>query len=154
MMPEGLEPKTEDLSSLIRALIRGSGDDRDLRRASRQALAVGASAFAFGLARGRWGGVEIGGVPIDLGAGVLLHLLGLSGVAGSGSDDLHNLAEGALATYFATWGASLGKRMRNGEQILPGSGAQRGAAPGKAANGTPPASDVQLMELIRSAISS
>jgi hypothetical protein len=151
-----------DVSSLIQQLISETGRQkaRDLEHVGLQLAEASAGAFACGLVRGRWGGVEIGGVPLDLGAGVLLHLLGLSGLAGSRSRDLHNLAEGALSTYFATWGATLGKKMRNGEQVLPIPSVfgrvpeQPPADKATVSNGSPRAADVQLMELIRNTLSS
>ena len=164
-MSDEKEPTARELSSLIEALLRATtrSSESDVQRVALRLIETSAGAFASGLLRGRWGGVEVGGVPVDLAAGVLLHLLGLSGVAGPRSQDLNNVAEGALATYFATWGAALGKRMRNGEQVLPVAGtagisterqAGEKATTNGVANVAAAASDVQLMEQIRATLAS
>jgi len=120
------------------------------------ALEVCAAAFASGFARGRWGRLEVGGVPVDLGAGVLLHFMAWSGLGGERRQELQHLAEGALATYFATWGATLGKRVREGEQLLPLPGvvaelASRGRA---ISNGSLTEKDSELLQFIRTVVPS
>lgn len=72
---------------------------------------VQATAFGMGVVNGRFGGVEILGVPLDLGAGSAAHLLAFVGVGGKFSSHLHNLADGALASYMTTLGVGVGKRM-------------------------------------------
>jgi hypothetical protein len=54
------------------------------------------------------------GVPLSLAAAVGLHALGWSDWAGKYSRDAHNLGTGALATWLATLGRSLGKQQRSG----------------------------------------
>ncbi len=72
------------------------------------AAEVSASAFAFGAIQGRYGAVEVLGVPADLGAAVLLHLAGFVGVAGKASEHLHAFGDGALASFFFTMGRGTG----------------------------------------------
>jgi hypothetical protein len=142
---------------LAQSLARGisqvkTGEDDAV---SAQVVETCAAAFAAGFSRGRWGKVEIAGVPADLGAGVLLHLLAWSGVAREQSRDLHNLAEGALATYFATLGASAGKRVRQGEDLLPAVSSllpAAGKSNGARTNGSLPAKDGELLEFIRTIV--
>ena len=145
--------------SLVSALSRPEAGQREL--VPTQVLEVCAGAFAAGFARGRWGKVEVGGVPVDLGAGVLLHLLALSGVSPEHGKSLHNLAEGALATYFATWGAAAGRRVRLGEELIPFSSLPFGGAPGwdkaeaksaKGSNGALAAKDNELLEFIHTIV--
>lgn len=72
------------------------------------AAEVSAAAFAFGAVQGKYGAVEVLGVPADLGAAVLLHLAGFVGVAGKASGHLHSFADGALASFFFTMGRGTG----------------------------------------------
>lgn len=72
---------------------------------------VSGAAFAMGVANGRSNdpeGVNIGGVPIDLGAGIGLEVLGYLGAAGKHSDHLNNLGDGCLAHYAAVLGRGVG----------------------------------------------
>ncbi len=76
------------------------------------AAEVGGASFSLGLIQGRYGGVEIVGVPLDLGAAIVLHGLAFIGVGGKLSHHLHNFGDGALATYLATLGRGAGVEMR------------------------------------------
>lgn len=69
---------------------------------------VGATAFAFGVLQGKTGGIEVVGVPLELGTGVGLHLMGYLGLGGKMSDHLHGIADGALAAYLTTIGRAVG----------------------------------------------
>lgn len=73
-----------------------------------QTTEIGTAAFGFGLVNGRWGGVEVLGVPLDLLAAGGLHVLGFVGVA---SDHLHNFGDGALASFATTLGRGVGIEM-------------------------------------------
>lgn len=83
--------------------------ERTLKGTVFQAVEVNASAFSFGFLRG-WGhGVLFNYVPVDLTTGVFLHVAGFLGDKGrrSWAPHLHNLADGALASFFTTLGASV-----------------------------------------------
>jgi len=67
--------------------------------------------FGLGVVQGRYGGVEVVGVPVDLGAGVILHTLGFFGVAGAYGSHLHAAADGCLASFFTTLGRGVGTQM-------------------------------------------
>lgn len=70
---------------------------------------VGAAAFLFGLAQGKFGGIQIVGVPLDLLAGIGLHIAAFSGVGGKGNQKhLHAFADGALASFFNHLGRDVG----------------------------------------------
>jgi hypothetical protein len=71
---------------------------------------VGGAAFAFGVINGRMGGVEFVGMPLDLVAALALHGMGFL-LDGEYSEHLHNFGNGALATYLATMGSSIGHEM-------------------------------------------
>jgi len=76
-----------------------------------RAAVVGGTAFGLGLANGRYGGVKVAGVPLDLGTAVLAHLAGFGGLGGAQSKHLHSIGDGALATYLATAGRGVGIKM-------------------------------------------
>lgn len=72
---------------------------------------VSGAAFAMGVANGRSNdpeGVNVAGVPVDLGAGISLQVLGYLGAAGKHSDHLNNLGDGCLAHYAAVLGRGVG----------------------------------------------
>ncbi len=69
---------------------------------------VTGAAFAMGLIQGRTGGVEVMGVPLELGLGVSLTIGGYLGLAGKHSDHLNNVANGCLAAYATTMGRGVG----------------------------------------------
>lgn len=87
---------------------------------------VSGAAFAMGIANGRSNdpdGVNIGGVPIDLGAGISLQVLGYLGAAGKHSDHLNNLGDGCLAHYAAIMGRGVGTTWK--EKALTGGSGQK-----------------------------
>jgi hypothetical protein len=70
---------------------------------------TGGAAFTMGVIQGKTGGVEIVGVPIDLGLGLTLNVLGYFGAAGKMSDHLNNVGDGCLAAYLTTVGRGVGQ---------------------------------------------
>ena len=70
---------------------------------------VGSAAFVAGVVQGRTGGVEILGVPMDLGAAAALHVLAFAGVGGKMSGHLHSFGDGFLAAFLATTGRGVGQ---------------------------------------------
>lgn len=81
---------------------------------------VGAAAFTVGVINGKTGGIEVMGVPMELGAGLGLVGLGMLGVAGKASDHLHNIGTGCLAAYLTTVGRGVGLSMGTGGKALGG----------------------------------
>lgn len=71
---------------------------------------VGGAAFGMGVVKGRFGNIEVVGVPIDLVAASGLHLLGFFG-GDRYADHLHALGDGALASYLTTLGTGVGRGM-------------------------------------------
>jgi len=102
---------------------------------------VGSMAFAMGVVQGRTGGVEVIGVPLELGIGVALHTFGWIGDwSGRGvlSGHLHGFGDGALAAYLTTLGRGAGiKWAQKSTGALPGGGG--GLFPGIPGIPTPPA---------------
>ena len=73
---------------------------------------VGSAAFVAGVVQGRTGGVEVLGVPMDLGAAAALHVLGFLGVGGKFASHLHGFGDGFLAAFLATTGRGVGQTMK------------------------------------------
>jgi len=94
-----------------------------------QSVMVSAGAFGFSWLSGYAGTVDVLGVPIDLGSGILLQLAGFSGLAGHWSKVLHDVGDGALAAYFAKLGARTGNDMRR-KSGLPAARGERMLASG------------------------
>jgi hypothetical protein len=69
---------------------------------------VGGAAFLAGAVHGKTGGVEIVGVPLDIGAGLVLNGLSLFGVAGKASDHVGAVGDGFIAAYTHTIGIGVG----------------------------------------------
>lgn len=100
------------------------------------ALTTG-SAFAIGYAQHRFRddagnpGIEVLGIPLDLGVGIGLHLGSIFGIFGNYTESANHVANGALAAYATTMGAGLGTKAY--EEMGAGGG---GALPdGAAASG-------------------
>jgi hypothetical protein len=79
---------------------------------------VSATAFGLGVVQGRYGPVEVLGVPLELGGGIAAHLAGLLGLGGNFSGHLHNFGDGFLATYMATVGRGAGLQWKH--KAVPG----------------------------------
>lgn len=103
---------------------------------------VGSAAFIAGVVQGRTGGVEVVGVPLDLGLAAGLHVLAFMGVGGRMSSHLHGFGDGFLAAFLATTGRGVGQSMLEKEKAgagttpaktsgLPGGG--RGSLPSRGA---------------------
>lgn len=78
-----------------------------------KALEVGVPALGFGVIKGRYGAVYVPGtnqmLPLDAALAVLLHGAAFMGWMGKATNDVHNVADGVLASYLTTLGAGLGK---------------------------------------------
>lgn len=72
---------------------------------------VSGMAFALGVINGRWSRPEVLGVPVDLGLGLAGHTVGFLMGTSDGGTHLHNLADGALASYLSTLGVGIGSKM-------------------------------------------
>lgn len=76
---------------------------------------VSAAAFALGLVKGKFGATPIPGVkfPIDLLAGLGLHLVAFTKYAGRHANHLHAFGDGALASFLHTMGHDYGVSLRS-----------------------------------------
>jgi len=86
-------------------------------------MIVSGTAFGFGVLQGRTGGVEVVGVPVELLTGVALHVGGFMGLGGRKSELMHAVGNGAMATYAATMGRSVGAQWKKTGRLLPAAGA-------------------------------
>ncbi len=66
------------------------------------------AAFGMGVIDGRFGGVELLGMPLSLLSAAGSHLMGFAGVAPS---HMHAFGNGFLANYLSTLGAGVGSKM-------------------------------------------
>lgn len=77
---------------------------------------VGVGAFTFGVIQGRYGGIEVVGVPASLLTGGLLHTAGFF-LGGKAAPHLHGFGDGALASFAHTMGHGTGKAWRQGAKV-------------------------------------
>lgn len=84
-----------------------------------QSAEVAGAGFAMGLIGGRYGGVDIVGVPVELALGVALNVAGHAKVAGKSSQHLHALGDGCLAAYFVALGRGVGLQMTREAGAVP-----------------------------------
>lgn len=92
---------------------------------------VSASSFLFGLAQGKFGGIAVFGIPVDLLAGLGLHIAAFAGVGGRSSHHLHAFADGALASFFGGLGRHVGRQIQTpaDRERIAASGAKFGTLP-------------------------
>jgi hypothetical protein len=76
---------------------------------------VGAASFLFGLAQGKFGGISIVGVPVDLLSGLALHIAAFAGLGGANAHHLHAFGDGALASYLNGLGRQVGRSIQTPE---------------------------------------
>lgn len=73
---------------------------------------VATAAFAAGVIQGKTGGIEIVGVPLELGLGLGLNLAGYMGLGGKASNHLQGFGDGFLAAYLTTLGRGVGMKWK------------------------------------------
>jgi hypothetical protein len=78
------------------------------------------AAFAAGVIQGKTGGVELFGVPLELGLGLGLNAFAFLGGAGRASEHLHNVGNGFLAAYATTMGRGVGATWGKGKTLASG----------------------------------
>lgn len=95
------------------------------------------AAFAAGVIQGKTGGVEVFGVPLELGLGIGLNAFAFLGGAGRHSEHLHNVGNGFLAAYATTMGRGVGATW--GHKSALGAGSSGALPGGTRASGLSPA---------------
>lgn len=75
-----------------------------------ETLEVSAVSLGLGVVRGRYGTVELLGLPLDLVAAIGLHTVGFW-AGGKYQEDFHHVANGALGAFLNTLGAGVGAKM-------------------------------------------
>lgn len=106
-----LQEKAQSTLSRARAVKQSAS--KQIEKATNtivQSLEVGGTAFGFGLATGRYDGLEALGVPVDLGAAIALHTVSLFVDDDHVSEHLHNFGDGCMAAYLHTLGLGIGRR--------------------------------------------
>jgi hypothetical protein len=98
---------------------------------------VGGVSFAFGVANGYTGGVEVLGVPLDLGAGVAAHLAAFL-MGGDLANHLHSMGDGAVAAYSTISGVGVGAKLKARNLAANQPAGNLPAPPGGAAAGNYP----------------
>lgn len=76
-----------------------------------QTFEIQTGAFAFGVVNGRWNRPEVIGIPVDALTGIGLHVAGFL-VDSNAGKHMHNLGDGALASYTSGLGTGIGAKMR------------------------------------------
>lgn len=102
----------QELERKDKALSRIRAKADEMTKGVMGSAEISAAAFGLGYVNGRYGGLELLGVPLELLLGVGLNLAAHTKLAGSSSDHLQNLGNGALAVYFSTLGTGLGRQNR------------------------------------------
>lgn len=105
----------EELAELERAVNRSKTQAIRLRDKADAAVReivstveMSTAAFGMGVVDGRWGGVEVLGVPLSLGSAGVAHLVAFLGVA---PEHLRAFGNGFLANYLTTLGNGVGAKM-------------------------------------------
>lgn len=76
------------------------------------AVEIGVTAFGLGWVEGRYGEIDVVGVPLDAGVAGAMHLLGFTGFLGKDmSRHAHAVGNGALAIYLGKTGLRIGTEM-------------------------------------------
>lgn len=121
-------------------------------------MEVGGAAFAAGVVKGRYGTVEVAGVPADLAAAAMLHGVGFLG-GGKYKEHLHSLGDGVLASYLTTVGAGIGDRMLRESQsaassttVAPTTTTASGDAAQALASGDQRLSDTEYQALVHAGL--
>ena len=123
---------------------------RDLRVT--RSAEVSLSAFTFGVLQGRWkdkGGLTAFALPVDLLAGATFHIIGLFPFARPYAHHLHNLGDGALASFFTTTGYRVGERWGKSGSLRAGISGIFGDAADKPVAGGASIADQELASLVK-----
>lgn len=111
---------------------------------------VSAAAAVSGVIQGRGGpdGAHIFHIPIDLGLGVGLNLLGYFRAAGKQSHHLINAGDGFLAGFFSNLGFSWGNNWRVSGSLFGGKGQSTLPAPGAPVASKGEVSAAQMADIV------
>lgn len=97
------------------------------------------AAFGMGVLQGKTGGVEVFGVPVELGLGLGLNAFALLGGAGKSASHLHNVGNGCLAAYATTLGRGVGATWKDKDKSAAlGAGSSASLPSGVKASGLNP----------------
>jgi hypothetical protein len=93
---------------------------KDMSKVAVRTFEVATIAAGFGYVQGRFGPKKVGPIPLDLLLGGAGHIVGFMELAGEFTPHLHNLADGAIASFANTWGRGVGRdgRAKSGQPPL------------------------------------
>lgn len=106
---EDLQGKYEGMKKRV-ANIKESAHDTVMTVV--QTAEISAMSFGLGVINGYWSQPELLGVPVAAMLGAGFHTVGFLLDEKSGAEHVHNLGDGALATYFTTLGTGVGAKMQ------------------------------------------
>lgn len=135
-----------------RGLLRGA--DSLLRKESRlqRSGEIVLSGFVFGMLQGKFkdqGGLVAKGLPVDLLAGAVFHILGIVPFFRSYAHHFSALGDGALASFFTTAGYRVGERWAKGGSLTSGIAGMFGDSASAPVSGGASISDRELANLVR-----
>lgn len=134
---------------------RLAGIKRKTERVTERAVhstEIAAAAFAAGVIQGKTGGIEIVGVPLELGLGLALNLGGYLGLAGNKmSEHLHGFGDGFLAAYLTTLGRGVGQKMAGTAASGGGTGRLENASVRRVGVGAAGFTDAELASVVAQA---
>lgn len=96
----------------------GSAKGHSKMHQLREHAEVLGAAFVTGLAKGRFGALSVGPVPMELLGAGLLGTLAYTGYAGKYSESVANVASGMGAVYVGQLGAGLGDKMARSNDLV------------------------------------
>ncbi len=110
------------------------------------------SGFVFGMLQGKYkdqGGAVIKGLPVDLLAGAVFHVLGIVPFFRTYSHHFSALGDGALASFFTTAGYRVGERWAKGGSLVSGISGVFGDSASQPVSGGASIADKELASLVR-----
>lgn len=105
----------EDAYRYADRALKSVRDVDNMSPTSRQLVRAGetlGTAAIVGYLSGRYGPLKVGNVPMDLAAGLGLHLAAFLGLGGKWDEHMHNVANGALLAYVVKFSVGLGTQSR------------------------------------------
>jgi len=126
------EELKKDLGSAARRLSNIKEEMKESLGYVRQTMEVGLTSFAISWALAKWGGPECSvtlvGVPVELGAALLVKGIAFSGLLDGYASDAHNIGDGLLSVYLTKKGLQMGAKSagRSGTMSVSGAAPQLG----------------------------
>lgn len=135
----GFSVSRQEVTDLLRKVDSAKGAAKRARERAEdsvmnvvQTVEVVGTGFSLGAINGRFGGVEVLGIPLDLLSGASLHLLAMF-MGATAAEHTRNFADGALCSWGTMTGLGVGREMaRGGGYAMQGAAGGRHIGPGAA----------------------